>query len=103
MENNDTTPETKGADMKDANPENSAAKVDNKRLRDDKGHFLPNPDKTCTHKPARKPKKQKDDENTVKIRIIKEEQPLPEKEYEECVNKAQAVVNALRMAKEADE
>ncbi len=28
---------------------------------------------------------------------------VPEKEYEECVNKAKAVVNALRMAKEADE
>lgn len=82
MENNETTPETKVAEVQDANPEKSAAQVDNKRLRDDKGHFLPNPDKTCTHKPARKPKKQKDDENTVKIRIIKEEQPLPEKEYE---------------------
>ena len=82
MENNETTTETKVADMQDANPEKSAAQVDNKRLRDDKGHFLPNPDKTCTHKPSRKPKKQKEDENTVKIRIIKEEQPLPEKEYE---------------------
>lgn len=82
MENNETTTETKVTDMQDANPEKSAAQVDNKRLRDDKGHFLPSPDKTCTHKPSRKPKKQKEDENTVKIRIIKEEQPLPEKEYE---------------------
>ena len=82
MENNETTTETKVADMQDANPEKRAVQVDNKRLRDDKGHFLPNPDKTCTHKPSRKPKKQKEDENTVKIRIIKEEQPLPEKEYE---------------------
>ena len=83
MENNGfATTETKVADMQDANPEKSAAQVDNKRLRDDKGHFLPSPDKTCTHKPSRKPKKQKEDENTVKIRIIKEEQPLPEKEYE---------------------
>ena len=28
---------------------------------------------------------------------------VPEKEYEECINKAKAVVNALQMAKEADE
>ena len=27
---------------------------------------------------------------------------VPEKEYEECINKAQAVVSALRLAEEAD-
>jgi anthranilate synthase component 1 len=27
---------------------------------------------------------------------------IPEKEYEECINKAKAVVNALKMAEEAD-
>ena len=27
---------------------------------------------------------------------------VPEKEYEECINKAKAVVNALKLAKEAD-
>ena len=28
---------------------------------------------------------------------------VPEKEYQECINKAAAVVNALKMAEEADE
>ena len=27
---------------------------------------------------------------------------VPEKEFEECINKAKAVVNALKLAKEAD-
>ena len=47
------------------------------RLRDEKGHFLPNPDK----KPKRT-RKPKDDANTVKIRIVKDEVPTPEKDYE---------------------
>ena len=27
---------------------------------------------------------------------------VPEKEYEECINKAKAVINALQLAREAD-
>lgn len=54
------------------------------RLRDDKGHFLPAPDKTCKHdqKPPRKRKTKKEDADTVKIRIVKDEVPPPEKNFE---------------------
>lgn len=61
-----------GSITADANANDSAG-----RLRDEKGHFLPNPDK----KPKRT-RKQKDDANTVKIRIVKDEVPAPDKEYE---------------------
>lgn len=56
----------------DANANDAAG-----RLRDEKGHFLPNPDK----KPKRT-RKPKDDANTVKIRIVKDEVPAPGKDYE---------------------
>ena len=54
------------------------------RLRDDKGHFLPSQDKTCTHekKPPRNKNTKKEDANTVKIRIVKEETPPPKKDFE---------------------
>lgn len=52
------------------------------RLRDEKGHFLPNPDKTCQHdKKPKRTRKQKEDENTVKIRIVKEEVKPPERDF----------------------
>lgn len=52
------------------------------RLRDEKGHFLPNPDKTCQHdKKPKRPRKQKEDENTVKIRIVKDEDKPPERDF----------------------
>lgn len=54
------------------------------RLRDDKGHFLPVQDKACTHdqKPPRNKKPKKEDANTVKIRIVKDETPPPKKDFE---------------------
>ncbi len=53
------------------------------RLRDEKGHFIPNPDKTCTHdKKPKRTRKQKEDENTVKIRIVKDDVPPPDKDFE---------------------
>ena len=52
------------------------------RLRDEKGHFLPNPDKTCQHdKKPKRTRKQKEDENTVKIRIVKDEDKPPERDF----------------------
>lgn len=52
------------------------------RLRDEKGHFLPNPDKTCRHdKKPKRTRKQKEDENTVKIRIVKDEDKPPERDF----------------------
>lgn len=52
------------------------------RLRDEKGHFLPNPDKPCQHdKKPKRTRKQKEDENTVKIRIVKDEVEPPERDF----------------------
>lgn len=52
------------------------------RLRDEKGHFMPNPDKTCQHdKKPKRTRKQKEDENTVKIRIVKDEDKPPERDF----------------------
>lgn len=53
------------------------------RLRDEKGHFLPSQDKTCNHdKKPKKTRKQKEDANTVKIRIVKDDVPVPGKDFE---------------------
>ena len=52
------------------------------RLRDEKGHFLPKPDKTCQHdKKPKRTRKQKEDENTVKIRIVKDDVKPPERDF----------------------
>lgn len=52
------------------------------RLRDERGHFLPNPDKPCQHdKKPKRTRKQKEDENTVKIRIVKDEVEPPERDF----------------------
>ena len=68
----ETTEKNQDTVAADANANDAAG-----RLRDEKGHFLPNPDK----KPKRI-RKPKDDANTVKIRIVKDEVPAPDKEYE---------------------
>lgn len=65
--------ETNNESTKEDANENDAAR----RLRDEKGHFLSNPDK----KPKRT-RKPKDDANTVKIRIVKDEVPAPGKDFE---------------------
>lgn len=54
------------------------------RLRDEKGHFLTSsPDgKSRKHTKKKSTLKKEIDENTVKIRIVKEEKPLPPKEFE---------------------
>ena len=56
-----------------------------KRLRDEKGHFTSSEGTACTHEKTTKPnrkKKEEEDSNTVKIRIIKDEEPLPPKDFE---------------------
>ena len=67
----ETTEKNQETVAADANANDAAG-----RLRDEKGHFLPNPDK----KPKRT-RKPKDDANTVKIRIVKDEVPPPEKDF----------------------
>lgn len=52
------------------------------RLRDEKGHFLPNPNSTEKRRQKKSSLKKEIDENTVKIRIVKEEKPLPPKDFE---------------------
>ena len=53
-----------------------------RRLRDEKGHFLPNPNSIGKRRPKKLSLKKELDENTVKIKIVKEEKPLPPKEFE---------------------
>ena len=56
------------------------------RFRDEKGHFVSSPEKICSHnKKTSKEKKQQQDKGegeTVKIRIVKDKQPIPETDYE---------------------
>ena len=48
------------------------------RIRDEKGHFV-----SANGKKTKKPNKQKaEDNNTVKIKIIKQEEPLPPRDFE---------------------
>lgn len=68
-ETTETNQETVAAD---ANANDAAG-----RLRDEKGHFLPNPNKN-----PKRTSKVKEDANTVKIRIVKDEVPAPGKDFE---------------------
>ena len=70
-----------------ASKEESMNASDKECLRDAKGHFVSGGGKTANKTPQKKEaKKGKDrkeeDSNRVKIRIIKEEQPIPDKDYE---------------------
>ena len=74
--------------MENTNDKAAAGKVAipeeaSRRLRDEKGHFISNPDTACTHdKKPKRTRKQKEDANTVKIRIVKDEVPPPGKDFE---------------------
>lgn len=70
------------ADVSTQQDERKSESAATGRLRDEKGHFMPNPDKTCQHdKKPKRTRKQKEDENTVKIRIVKDEDKPPERDF----------------------
>ena len=62
-------------------PESSIPRA-KESMRDNKGRFIPKNKNTHNRKDKNPSIKKDIDENTVKIRIIKEKKPLPPKEFE---------------------
>ena len=78
----DVKPETPAEEAPVQDAENKTPVGATGRQRDEKGHFLPNPNGTKKHRSKKGSLKKEIEDNTVKIKIVKEEKPLPPKDFE---------------------
>lgn len=92
--------ENNASELKSGEPEDKPIEENaGERHRDAKGHFLPNPNGKSKRPHRKKHSLKRDlDENTVKIHILKEDKPLPPKDFEGKLEdeKERTAINFIR-------